>query len=134
MPMKVTFELSDRDLRQLRELVKEASQRAKERRKVEIKAIEKLITGISDSLAVPGLSESTRKTLRNLRRRRRSQLLRLKSKEAMDFGGMLTPAQNKEIKDVLKRAKQDVARKKQATAFLGTLMRVADMALTIAAT
>ena len=29
MPMKVTFELSDRDLRQLRDLVKQASQRSK---------------------------------------------------------------------------------------------------------
>ena len=53
MPMKVTFELSDRDLRQLRELVKEASQRAKttSEKKI-ISAARSLIAQMSEQ-AVP---------------------------------------------------------------------------------
>lgn len=109
----------------------EANERAKAARKTEIEELEGLIKSVTTALGTPGLSNSARKELQDLRRRRRAQLLNLQTREALDFGGILSATQIQEIADVLKRAKQDVARKKKAAGFVASLMRIADIAVGI---
>ena len=109
----------------------EASQRAKEVRREQIKELEKMVAQLESALATPGLPASARADLQALKRRNRAQLVGLLARESMDFGGILTVTQVEHIKDVLKRAKKDVAQKKKAAAFLGTVMEVADISLSI---
>ncbi len=130
--------LTKKELDAIRKLVQrseaamsDANQRAKERRQQEIKALEELIQSITSALGTPGLSANARNDLKNLRRRRRAQLLHLQTRAALDFGGILTANQIKEIAELLKRAKQEVANKKKAAAFLTTVVRIADIALSV---
>ena len=109
----------------------EASQLAKEQRREQIKELEKMVKQLESALATPGLPGSARAELQALKRKKRAQLVRLLARESMDFGGILTATQVERIKEVLKRAKQDVARKKKAAAFLATVIEVADISLSI---
>lgn len=131
-------ELTQTELATIRKLVQrsedamsEANRLAKERRQQEIAELEELIESIESGLSTPGLSRSARDDLKNLKRRRRAQLLNLQTREALDFGGILTAPQVEEITAVLKRAKQDVAKKKKAAAFVATLLKVADIGVGI---
>jgi hypothetical protein len=109
----------------------EASQLAKQQRRERIEELEKSVEQLEGALATPGLPTSTRTQLQALKRRKRAQLVGLLARESMDFGGILTVTQVERIKDVLTRAKRDVATKKKAAAFLGTVMEVADISLSI---
>ena len=111
----------------------DASKRAKARRKEQVVELKELIKNIDLALTTPGLDQGVRRDLRSLRRRRRARLVRLETRETMAFAGILTAREIREIADVLKRAKQDVRKKKNAAAFVGTVMKVADLALGIAA-
>ncbi len=107
----------------------EASTQAKTARRAEIEELEGLIASFTTALATPGLPQSARSELQDLKRLRRAQLVNLQTREALDFGGILSAPQVLEIEDVLKRAKQDVATKKRAAGFVASLMRVADIAV-----
>ncbi len=109
----------------------EASQLAKKQRREQIKELEKMVKQLESALATPGLPDSARSDLQALKRRKRAQLVGLLTRESMDFGGILSVTQVKHIEDVLKRAKKDIAQKKKAAAFLGTVMEVADISLSI---
>jgi len=131
-------DLTSEELKAIDKLVKqseaalsEASQLAKKQRRVQIAELEKLVKQLEGALATPGLPGSARTELQALKRRKRAQLVGLLARESMDFGGILTVTQVERIKEVLKRAKKDVAQKKKAAAFLGTVMEVADISLSI---
>jgi len=109
----------------------EASQLAKQQRRERIEELEKMVEQLEGALATPGLPTGTRTELQALKRRKRAQLVGLLARESMDFGGILTVTQVERIKDVLARAKRDVATRKKAAAFLGTVMEVADISLSI---
>ena len=109
----------------------EASQRAKEQRRAQIEELEKIVEQLESALATPGLPAGARTDLQALKRRKRAQLVGLLARESMDFGGILTKTQIEHIEDVLRRAKHDVAQKKKAAAFLGTIMEVASISLSI---
>lgn len=115
------------------QVLEEASALAQAQRQDEIAALRTLIRNIDTALAAPGLSRATTTLLRSLRRRRRSRLLRLQTRRAMQFGGILSVRQVREVHDVLARARRAVASKKKASAFVGTTMQIADLALSIAA-
>ena len=104
---------------------------AMDRKIKEIKELEKMVKQLESALATSGLPRSARAELQALKRKKRAQLVRLLTRESMDFGGILTSTQVERIKEVLKRAKQDVARKKKAAAFLATVIEVADISLSI---
>lgn len=110
----------------------EASQRARERRQAQIKELQNLIDSLELALTTPGLSPTAREDLKRKRRNRLTQLARLQAKEALDFGGILTTARLEEITQVLREANRAVAQRKRAAAFLGSLLKIADLALGIA--
>jgi hypothetical protein len=109
-----------------------ASRIGKQRRREQIGSLEKLLKRLESALATPGLPADARRDLQRLKRSKRTQLVGLLSRESMDFGGILSVTQVEKIREVLTRAKQDVARKSKAAAFLGTLLEVADISLSIA--
>ncbi len=132
--------ISSKEFREITKLIKhsedtlsEASKRGKQRRREQIQDLEQLIENLELALATPGLDENVRGNLKNLKRKKRAQLLHLGTKEAMDFGGILTTRKINEIEGLLKQAKSDVAKKKKASTLLGTLMKLADIGLSIAA-
>jgi hypothetical protein len=131
-------DLTSRELKAIDKLVKqseaalsEASQLAKKQRQVQIAELEKMVKQLESAIATPGLPRTARADLQALKRRKRAQLVGLLARESMDFGGILTATQVEHIRDVLKRAKKDIARKKKAAAFLATVMEVADISLSI---
>lgn len=109
----------------------EASALAKERRREQIGELEKLIKSLESAIANLGSQPEARRELQALKRSKRAQLVGLLTRESMDFGGILTVTQVERIRDVLTRAKRDVARRKKAAAFLSTLMEVADLSVSI---
>ena len=121
----------DRLIRQSEAVLSDASQLARKRRRKQIGQLKKLLTQLDGALATPGLSVATRTELGALKRRKRAQLVGLLARESMDFGGILTVTQVRRIEDVLKRARRTVARKKKAAAFLGIVLEVVDISLSI---
>ena len=109
----------------------EASQVARQRRREQISELEKIVKQTESALATPGLPASARAELQALKRRKRAQLVGLLARESMDFGGILSVAQVRRIEEVLRRARHEVARKKKAAAFLGIVLEVADISLSI---
>lgn len=131
-------DLTAAEIKKIGQLVKrseatmsEASERAKAARREQIAELESHIENLTMTLATPGLSRTARDDLKALRRNRRAQLLNLQTREALDFGGILTADQVAEIGSVLKRAKADVAQKKKAAAFLASLTKIADLSVSI---
>jgi hypothetical protein len=130
--------LSKKELDSIKSLIKrsedavrDAKLNAKKQLKRESDELTQLIKNIDLALATPDLDDDVRNDLKDLRRRRRAKLLRLQTKLALDFSGILRPQQIQEIQEVLKRAKAEVAKKKKASAFLSTTMQIADLALGI---
>lgn len=111
----------------------EGRKRAKEQRRTEIADLEKLIAAFDATLGTPGIPESVRKDVKTLRRRKRAQLARLAARESVDFAGILTAREVKDVDKLLTRARKEVAARKKAAALLKTVLEVADRALTIAA-
>lgn len=62
----------------------------------------------------------------------RTRRARLLSRDATDFGGILRDGEVDQIVELVKRAKQEVRRKKLAAAFVNSAFRIADLALTLA--
>lgn len=121
----------DRLVRKAEETMAEANKLAKARRRQHIEDLQGQIDNLNLTLATPGLDSGTSATIKDILRKRMAQLLRLQTQEGLDFGGILSADQVREIEQVLVQAKQDVAEKKQAAAFLGTLMQVTDIALRV---
>ncbi len=113
------------------EAMKAAETRAKKRRQDQIAELGKLLDSIKLSLGTPGLSETAIKDLKQLRRNTRAKLVRLETRAGLDFGGILSAAEIKAIEAVLKEAKNAVERKKKVAAFLGSLIKVANLAISI---
>ena len=108
-----------------------AEERAKKGREAQIKELDKLVKSINLSLGTPGLSQRAIDDLKQLKRNKLSQLVRLKARAALDFGGILSPAEIQEIAGVLKEAKAAVARKKKVAGFLGSIVKIANLAISI---
>lgn len=132
--------LTQAELRKIKALVKRseeamsaAEQRAKERRAAQIRELEALVRSIESSLAVPGLSQRAVDDLKQLKRNKLAQLVRLRTRAGLDFGGILSAAEVQEIAAVLKEARAAVARKKRAAGFLGSLLKIANLSLGIVA-
>jgi len=131
-------DLTNAELKKIDRLVKRseaamsaAEVRAKERRKAQISELDKLINNITLSLGTPGLSQTAIDDLKRLKRNKLAQVVRLKTRAALDFGGILSPAEIKDIATVLKQAKADVAAKKKAAAVLGSILQIANLAISI---
>ncbi len=121
----------DKLVKQSEAALSEASQLAKKQRREQIKELKKMVKQLESALATPGLPLTARTELQALKRRKRAQLVGLLARESMDFGGILSVTQVERIENVLKRAKKEVAQKKKAAAFLGIVMEVADISLSI---
>ena len=131
-------DLTKAELRKIDKLVKRseaaisaAEQRAKETRKAQIAELEKLVKSIELSLTTPGLTPTAINDLKKLKRNKLAQLTRLKTRAALDFGGILSPAEIKDIATVLQQARNAVASKKKAAAFLGSMLNIANLAIGI---
>lgn len=132
--------LTQAELKKIDKLVKRseaamsaANVRAKETRKAQIAELEKLVKSIDLSLSTPGLTQTTINDLKKLKRNKLAQLTRLEGRAALDFGGLLSPTEIKEIATVLQQAKKAVASKKKAAAFLGSILKIANFAISIVA-
>lgn len=110
----------------------EARNAARARRDAEIQELTEIIQAHDETLTVPGLSHSTRDTVRAARQSAVARRGRLRAQAATDFGGILTKQVTDKLDDLVKKAKEDVARKKKAAAFLQGLVQVTDLALNIA--
>jgi hypothetical protein len=86
---------------------------ARERRNREIRKLSGVIKAYEVTLSVSGLTASTRK-------------------EGTDFGGVLTAAEVKKLREVVRQANKEVKQKKLAASFLGSLLEMADLALSLA--
>ena len=108
-----------------------AEERAKERREARIQELEELVKNINISLATPGLSTGVVNDLKRMKRNKLAQLTRLKTRAALDFGGVLSATEVQEIADVLAEAKAAVAGRKKAAGFLGSILKIASLAVSI---
>jgi hypothetical protein len=84
------------------------------------------------TLSVSGLTASTRKAIRADLTRKRARRARLRNREGTDFGGVLTAAEVKKLREVVRQANKEVKQKKLAASFLGSLLEMADLALSLA--
>jgi hypothetical protein len=64
--------------------------------------------------------------------RRRARRTRLRNLDATDFGGVLKADEVRQLEELVKAARQEVERKKLAAAFLGSVFKIGDLALTMA--
>lgn len=131
-------DLTDEEISMISDLIDQsehaldhAKEQARHRCAEEMAELQTLIDQIDASLAVPGLDAETRDELKRLRRLRRAKLLRLQSREAVDFAGILTAQEVEEITTVLGQARHEVAQKQKAADFLSLLVRIADFSLKI---
>lgn len=118
-------------IRNSQSVLKEANQRAHKRRLEQIALLQKNIEDFNNTLKISGLDEQTRDKIKNLRSRRRSQLTLLQAKEGLEFGGILPANKVEEIAGIIRQAEKDVLNKKKAADFMGTLVQVADISLTV---
>lgn len=132
-------DLSAAELQKIDAMVKRAENamstakvQSKKRREAQIAELENLVNSINLSLGTPGLSSKVRSDLKKLKRNKLAQLTRLRTRAALDFGGILSAAEIMDITRVLKEANAAVAKKKKAAAFLGSLLSIANLAISIA--
>lgn len=78
------------------------------------------------------LSESTRETIESRLMTKRARLARLSGDAATDFGGILTTEEAVELEVVIEEARKEVQRKKKLAAFLSSLDKIVDTALSLA--
>ncbi len=114
------------------EAASQANQQAKQRCENQILELEQLLANLDQALGTPGLDNDTRSDLKRMRRQKRAQLLRLQTKLAMDFAGILSARDIQEIQRVIKKANKDVKHKRRAAAILATLVQITDIAIRIA--
>lgn len=105
---------------------------ARERRNREIRKLSGVIKAYEVTLSVSGLTASTRKAIRADLTRKRARRARLRNQEGTDFGGVLTAAEVKKLREVVRQANKEVKQKKLAASFLGSLLEMADLALSLA--
>ena len=105
---------------------------ARERRAAEIEKLTELIEAGETVLSITGLSSSTRDAVKADLTRRRARRTRLRNLDATDFGGVLKADEVQQLEELVKAARQEVERKKLAAAFLGSVFKIGDLALTMA--
>lgn len=105
---------------------------ARERRAAEIDRISDLIQVNETALTITGLSSSTRDALKADLMRLRARRTRLRNLAATDFGGILKADEVEQLEELVKAARKEVAEKKLAAAFLGSVFKIGDLALTMA--
>lgn len=101
------------------------------RRQQEIEQLRSLVDDLDAALSTPGLDRRARDDLQALRRRKRARLVRLQTKQAMDFGGMLPARDLQKIQALFARVRRDVARRRQAAVHVANLLLLADVVLMI---
>jgi hypothetical protein len=105
---------------------------ARERRAAEIEKLTELIDAGETVLSITGLSSSTRNAVKADLTRRRARRTRLRNLDATDFGGILKADEVRQLEDLVKAARKEVEQKKLAAAFLGSVFKIGDLALTMA--
>ncbi len=115
-----------------KQLGKATSDAVKAQRDEEIAALKAAVKDLSNSLAIPGLPRSPRDSLRKMRVSKNARLARLSAKKATDFTGVLTKTHAEKLDKLVKAVKKDTAAKQFASAFLEGVVKIADLALTIA--
>lgn len=98
--------------------------------------IEELTKEIDDAEAVlqePGLDQGTRGTVKGERDANVAERAQLNAEAASDFAGVLTATEVQELSGLLAAARNEVAQKKQAAAAIAFAMKLADIALSVAA-
>lgn len=105
---------------------------ARERRSAEVEKLTELIDAGEGALSITGLSSSTRDTIKAELIRLRARRTRLRNLDATDFGGILKAEEVRQLEDLVKAARKEVQRKKLAAAFLGSVFKIGDLALTMA--
>ena len=114
----------------LDENVRKAS---RERRQEEINQLNEAIAKLDTVLSIVGLPKDIRDDARAERARKVARRGRLRAQQGLDFSGILNSREIEELQILVDKANKDVARKKQAAAFLQTTLEVADIGLRIAA-
>lgn len=109
-----------------------ARQASRERRDTEIAQLETVIDAHEKTLAVPGLPKSVRDALKADLIRKRSRRTRLQNLAATDFDGILTAEDVRELEELVAAAREEVAKKKFAAELLSSVMKAADLALSLA--
>lgn len=104
---------------------------SRERRKEEIAILGEVIAAHESSLTVPGIPSDVRALIKADLRTSRARRTRLIN-QGTDFGGIVTDEQAAEIVDLVNTALDEVQRKRSASAFVGTLFKVGDLALSLA--
>ena len=105
---------------------------ARERRAAEIEKLTELIDAGKTVLSITGLSSSTRNAVKADLIRLRSRRTRLRNLDATDFGGILKAEEVRQLEDLVKAARKEVQQKRLAAAFLGSVFKIGDLALTMA--
>ena len=105
---------------------------ARERRAAEIEKLTELIDAGKTVLSITGLSSSTRNAVKADLIRLRSRRTRLRNLDATDFGGILKAEEVRKLEDLVKAARKEVQQKRLAAAFLGSVFKIGDLALTMA--
>jgi len=129
---KVTKAQKSRIARLASKLDDAAKQGARERRARDIKALTEFIETHEMSLSVVGLPKSVRDEIRADLMAKRARRARLRAQEATDFGGIQSKSKATELDALVKAVKRDTAKKQLAQAFLTSVVKIADVAITIA--
>jgi hypothetical protein len=131
-------DIDDQERAALEELIErsenvldDAREKAREKSDTDIANLERQIEVIDTGLAAATLPDEVREQLASKRRSLMGQLVHRRTAVATDFAGILPKDQLEQIGAVLERAREDVAQKQKAAAFVGTLTQVADLAFDI---
>jgi hypothetical protein len=105
---------------------------ARKRREREIEQLTTVIDAYRLTLTVTGLSRATRETIEADLTRKLSRRTRLRNLQATDFGGVLSAAEARDLVELVRKAKAEVRAKKLAVSFLDSLLKIADVTLSLA--
>jgi len=130
---KDTSKTQKNDIQKLADKLDENARKAsRERCEFEIDKLSKEIDKIDCLLAVPGMTKEVRDIAKAERGKKVARRGRLRGKLGLDFGGILTATDVQVLDDLVVKAKKEVQTKRKAAAFLHTVLKIADISLSIA--
>jgi polyhydroxyalkanoate synthesis regulator phasin len=122
------------NLQKLADMLDENVRKAsRERCEFEIEKLDKEIEKLGSLLAIIGLPKNIRDRAKAERGKKVARRGRLQGKLGSDFRGILTATEIKELDELVAKANKEVQAKVKAAEFLQTVLKIADISLSIAA-